>query len=322
MIICKTPLRISFAGGGTDIDSYYRTGYGAVVSAAVNKYIYVTVHSNFDRAVRIGYSKTEIVRHADELLHTRVRACMQMVGIDTGVEITTIGEVPAGTGMGSSSSLTVGLLNALYTYVGKRLSSEELYERACEIEIGVLKEPIGKQDQAAAAFGGLNYFRFQADGSTLREALPLSETEFSRMESKLLLFYTGITHSAGEILREQKQSAKDKLAVMDEMRNQADTLRDLLKTEGVNSRFGEILREDWERKKLLANAISNQRIDELYESGVQAGAVGGKLLGAGGGGFLLFYCDEWKQDSLRKALGLQEIPFRMAKYGSRIVYFD
>lgn len=322
MIISKTPLRISFAGGGTDIDSFYKTSYGAVVSAAINKYIYVTVHKRFDKSLRVGYSKTEIVNHADELEHDIVKACLNMVGIDNGIEITTIGEVPAGTGMGSSSTLTVGLLNALYSYVGKRLSAYELMDKACQIEIDVLKQPIGKQDQAAAAFGGINYFKFCSDGSVEQQRIELSQEDFRKLESRLVILYTGKTHSAGEILKEQKSNAVKNIETMNEMRDQADWLRDKLRRDGFGSYFGEMLKEGWERKKILSGGISNPAINELYEKGIKAGALGGKLLGAGGGGFLLFYCDEDKQDKLRKELGLQQLYFRVARYGSRVVYFE
>lgn len=322
MIISKTPLRISFAGGGTDIDSYYKTGYGAVVSAAINKHIYVTVHKRFDKSLRVGYSKTEIVKHADELEHDIVKACMQMVGIDNGIEITSIGEVPAGTGMGSSSTLTVGLLNALYSYVGQRLSAYELMEKACKIEINILKQPIGKQDQAAAAFGGLNYFKFCADGTVEREKIDMSPEDFKKMESKLLLFYTGQTHSAGSILKDQKRNTNNNIVTMNEMRDQADWLKNQLCMKGFNSYFGNMLTEGWKRKKQLAGGVSNAEINKMYEKGMEAGAVGGKLLGAGGGGFLLFYCEEEKQDNLRKNLGLQQLYFRVSRYGSRVVYFE
>lgn len=322
MIISKTPLRISFAGGGTDIDNYYKTSYGAVVSAAINKHIYVTVHRRFDNSLRVGYSKTEIVNHADELDHDIVRACLEMVGIDNGVEITSIGEVPAGTGMGSSSTLTVGLLNALYSYVGERLSAYELMEKACRIEIDILKQPIGKQDQAVAAFGGLNYFKFCADGSVEQERIEMSQEDFKKLESKLMVFYTGQLHSAGVILKEQRNNIASHLETLNEMRDQADWLKEKLTKEGFNSYFGEMLQQAWERKKVLADGISNSEINRMYDQGIQAGALGGKLLGAGGGGFLLFYCEEDKQEQLREVLGLQQLNFRIARYGSRVVYFE
>ena len=322
MIICKTPLRISLVGGGTDIDRYYRNGYGAVVSAAINKYIYVTVHKRFDSSLRVSYTKTEVVRHADELKHDIVRACLKMVGIDSGIEITTIGEGPAGTGMGSSSTLTVGLLNALYAYRGISLSSYELMEKACQIEIDKLHEPIGKQDQAAAAFGGLNYFKFCGDGQVERDRIQLSVADFFKFETNLMLFYTGLTHSAGTILSEQRENIKNRMEILNGMREQADWLRIQLRETGVGPYLGELLRNGWEKKKLLSGGITNPEIDALYYRGLEAGALGGKLLGAGGGGFLLFYCDRDKQNQLQEALGLPQLTFRVARYGSRVVYFE
>ena len=322
MIISKTPLRISFVGGGTDIDRYYEKGYGAVVSAAINKYIYVTVHKRFDSTVRLSYAHTEIVQHADELKHDIVKACLEMVGIDSGIEITTIGEVPAGTGMGSSSTLTVGLLNALYAYQGISVSSQELMEKAFEIEINRLHQPIGKQDQAAAAYGGLNYFKFCADGTVERDRIHLKQDDFKELESNLMLFYTGLTHKAGQILEEQRRDTDQHLASMDEMRNQADFLHEQLSANGFGPYFGELLHKGWELKKALAGGISNPEINRLYECAMSAGARGGKLLGAGGGGFLLLYCDHDRKEALRQALNLTQMDFRVARYGSRIVYID
>jgi len=322
MIISKTPLRISFVGGGTDLPAYYQKDYGAVVSAAFGRNIYVTIHKRFDSSIRLSYSKTEIVDSVEELQHEIVRACLQMVGITEKLEITTIGEIPAGTGLGSSSALTVGLLNALYTYIGEPVSAEDLLEKACEIEIDTLKCPIGKQDQAAAAFGGLNYFRFNADDRVERKSIDLSMADLTEMQRKLVLFYTGQTRSASKILTEQKQQVEAKAAVLDFMRDQADTLYQLLKSEGFTPQFGEILNQGWEKKRSIVDEISNNAIDEFYAAGLKAGATGGKLLGAGGGGFLLFYCDEEKQENLRGALGLRQLQFRIAQEGSRIVYSE
>ncbi len=322
MIISKTPLRISFVGGGTDIGAYYKTGYGAVVSATINKYVYVTVHKRFDKSIRVSYTKTEIVDSVDELKHDIVRSCLRMVGIEDGVEITSIGEVPAGTGLGSSSSLTVGLLNALFAFKGYTLSSQELMEKACEIEIGVLKQPIGKQDQAAAAFGGISYIRFNADESIERERIWLSDIACKGLERKLMLLYTGIQRSAETILSEQKHAIPSKLDVLDFMRNQADELRSvLIDDEGFGDKFAAILNQGWMKKRSITTNISSSSINELYERARRTGAKGGKLLGAGGGGFLLLYCDEDKQQALREELKLSELDFRFSVYGSRIVYF-
>lgn len=322
MIITKTPLRISFTGGGTDLPAYYENGYGAVVSAAINKYVYITVNKRFDNTIRLSYSKTEIVNHADELKHDIARACLDMVGIDGGVEITSIADIPSGTGLGSSSSFAVGLLNALYTYVGERLSSAELAEKACQIEIDILHHPIGKQDQYAAAFGGINYFSFERDGSVKREKISLSEDNIRDMDRKLMMFYTGIRRSADGILVHQSAETHNKLPVLDFMKNQANIMRDHLKQIGFDAIFAKMLDEAWQKKKTITSGISNQEIDSLYEKARNAGAAGGKLLGAGGGGFILLYCDEQYQQKVRNALGLRELDFKISRYGSRVVYFE
>lgn len=322
MIITKTPLRISFVGGGTDISDYYRHSGGAVVSAGINKYIYITVNPKFDGSIRVSYSKTEIVPEVEDLQHEIVKACMQMVGITGGIEITSIADIPAGTGLGSSSSFTVGLLNALYAYTGSALSAEELARRACEIEIDILKHPIGKQDQYAAAYGGLNYFGFGPDETVTRQRIWLSDVDMRKMTGSLLLFYTGITHDANAILTEQKKMTEDKLDVLDYMKEQAEKMSRTLLTSGYDSGFGDALRDGWNMKRSISSVISNTKVDTLYESAMQAGARGGKLLGAGGGGFLLFYVEPEKQEAVRKAMtGLQEVEFHVTRYGSRVVYF-
>ena len=321
MIITKTPLRISFTGGGTDLLAYYKTGYGAVVSAGINKYVYITINKRFDDTIRISYSKTEIVDDLKEIQHDIAKACMQMTGVEKGVEITSISDIPAGTGLGSSSSFTVGLLNALYTYCGERLSAHELAEKACQIEIDILKHPIGKQDQYAAAYGGVNYFSFERDGKVNREKIEITDKQKQLMDRKLMMFYTGIRRSADCILEKQSAETNKKLDVLNYMRNQADEMKTLLTGEGFNDKFAVMLDEAWQKKKTVTDGISNLEIDEYYKAAINAGALGGKLLGAGGGGFILLYCDESKQDAVRKAIGLRELDFRIARYGSRVVYF-
>lgn len=322
MIISRTPLRISFVGGGTDIDTFYRNDYGAVVNATINKYIYVTVHKRFDSSIRVSYTKTEIVYHAEDLKHDIVKACLQMAGIKDGIEITTIGEVPGGTGLGSSSSLTVGLLNALYTYKGEQLSTDELLKKACQIEIDVLKSPIGKQDQSAAVFGGINYIRFNSDESIEHDKLELTDSDYKALERRLMMFYTGIQRSANEVLTEQKKKTPTRLETLRSMRDQADEMRELLlHKENICDQFAAMLHAGWQKKRSITEEISNSVIDELYAKALDAGAMGGKLLGAGGGGFLLLYCEEAKQQHLREALGLKELDFGFTRYGSSIVYF-
>lgn len=321
MIITKTPLRISFTGGGTDLPAYYKTGYGAVVSAGINKYVYITINKRFDDTIRISYSKTEIVDDLKEIQHDIAKACLQMTGVEKGVEITSISDIPAGTGLGSSSSFTVGLLNALYTYCGERLSAHELAEKACQIEIEILKHPIGKQDQYAAAYGGVNYFSFGQDGEVRREKIDISEQEKQLMDRRLMMFYTGIRRSADGILAKQSVETSKKLDVLNYMRDQANIMKELLKSEGFNNKFAIMLDKAWQKKKSVTDGISNLEIDDYYKTAINAGALGGKLLGAGGGGFILLYCDEAKQESVRKAIGLRELDFRIARYGSRVVYF-
>jgi len=321
MIITKTPFRISFAGGGTDLKAYYETGYGAVISAAINKYVYITINKRFDDTIRLSYSTTEIVDSVDELKHDIAKTCLKMAGIEKGVEITSIADIPAGTGLGSSSSFTVGLLNALYTYIGDRKSDYELADLACKVEIEMLKHPIGKQDQFAAAYGGMNYFRFNADGSVDRNKVILTDKDKLNMDRKLMMFYTGITRSADNILKKQTDDTKNKLVLLNEMRNQAGDLYRHISSVGFDKEFGLTLHNGWLKKRELTSGISNSAIDEVYSKALAAGALGGKILGAGGGGFLLLYCDEEKQEAVRAAVGLRELNFRISRLGSRVVYF-
>lgn len=321
MIITRTPLRISFTGGGTDLASYYKINGGAVVSMAVNKYIYITVNKKFDNAIRVSYSSTEIVQEVSDLHHDLVREAMRLADISGGIEITSIADIPSGTGLGSSSSFTVGVLNALFTYTGHRLSSKELAELACRVEIDILGHPIGKQDQYAAAYGGLNYFRFHPDETVSVDRLELRGADWRAMSRKLMLFYTGITRSADSVLTEQKKNTQSKIEVLNEMKQQAGSMYHDLMTNGFTLNFGDALHRGWLRKQTLAGGISSPEISQLYDRAMAAGAAGGKLLGAGGGGFLLFYCDEEKQEGVRTALGLQQVDFGPDLYGSRVVYF-
>lgn len=321
MIITRTPLRISFTGGGTDLPAFYKNGYGAVVSTSIDKYIYITVNKRFDDSIRVSYSQTEIVNHVDELKHDIARECLRMVGIPGGIEITSIADIPSGTGLGSSSSFAVGLLNALYTYVGERLSAGELAKRACQIEINVLGHPIGKQDQYAAAYGGVNYFTFERSGDVQREKILVSDNDLRNMNRKLMMFYTGIRRSADGILSRQSQETKNKMEVLMFMRDQANRMRDGLVQKGFTPDFAKMLDEAWQKKKSITSGISNPEIDELYQKAISAGAAGGKLLGAGGGGFILLYCDEPYQPAVREALGLRELDFEISLNGSRVVYF-
>lgn len=321
MIITRTPLRISFTGGGTDICDYYRQNTGAVVNAAIDKYIYITVNKKFDNSIRVSYSKTEIVPTVEELHHELVRECLKLTGITGGIEITSVSDIPSGTGLGSSSSFTVGVLNALFTYTHQNLTPRQMAELACKIEIDILGHPIGKQDQFAAAYGGFNYFAFNSDDTVDRKRIRLSELDLKRLEGKLMLFYTGIKRKADTVLKEQKENTAAKIDALHYMKSLADGMYNELYTNGVNENFGKALAIGWDKKRSLADKITNSQIDDCYEAGIAAGATGGKLLGAGGGGFLLFYCDEQYQDAVRRAVGLQETVFRFDTHGSTVVYF-
>jgi D-glycero-alpha-D-manno-heptose-7-phosphate kinase len=322
MIITRTPFRISFVGGGTDIESYYKNGYGAVVNATIDKYMYITVNKRFDDSIRISYSKTEIVDNVDEIQHEIVREALKLVGITKGIEITSISDIPSGTGLGSSSSFTVGLLNALYTYIGDQKSAHEIAELACKLEIDILKHPIGKQDQFAAAYGGLNYFKFNADGSVDYKPIKLSDDDYVKLNEKLSMWYTGINRSADDILIQQNDNIENKINVLNFMRDQANSVYQKLNNLGFFDDFGLVLHEGWIKKKTLTESISNSILDYQYNIALKNGAQGGKILGAGGGGFFLFYSEIDKISKIKLALKLNEMHFRITNHGSRVVYFS
>lgn len=321
MIISRTPYRISFCGGGTDLPIYYENfDYGAVTSTTINKYMYVTLDKRFDNSIRLSYSRTEIVSNFEDLQHELIREAMRKTGVTEALEIHTIGEIPGGTGMGSSSSLTVGVLHALYAYKGVYVSAEQLGREACEIEIEILKEPIGKQDQYIAAEGGLRHIKFNRDGSVFSDLIICDSQTKKDLEDNLLLFYLNKTRSANSILAEQKQKSLEKNEFLTRMRVLSEELRDSLRANNL-SNFGDLLHENWVLKKQLAGGISNVEIEEAYEIARTKGALGGKVLGAGGGGFLLLYVPTERQDDVRESLkSLREIPFNFEPQGSRIIY--
>ena len=324
MIISRTPLRMSFAGGGSDLPSFYRRFGGAVVSTAVNQFVYVTVNKKFDDHIRVSYSRTENARSVPRIRHPLVREAMRMLGIQGGVEITSVADIPAkGTGLGSSSTFTVGLLHALHAFAQRHAGAEQLAREACEIEIERCGEPIGKQDQYAAAFGGLNFIRFQPDDSVTVEPIICRRQTMEQLQSHLLTFYTGITRSASGILAHQQKamaSEKKKQAVMQQMVKQAHALRRQLQQNDLAG-FGELLHEGWELKKSLAAGISSGVIDGWYAQARQAGATGGKLLGAGAGGFLVFYAPPERHAAIARALPkLRRMDFRFEPQGSRIIF--
>ena len=326
MIISRTPLRISFAGGGTDLRAFYGRERGAVLSTAIDKYIYITVNRKFDSKVRASYSVTEIVDCATDLKHELIREALRLVGIAGGVEITSISDVPAqGTGLGSSSSYTVGLLNALYAYTGRLVGAERLADEACRIEIEICGKPIGKQDQYIAAYGGLQHIQFNPDESVFVDPIPCRREFREQLQSSLLMLYTGVTRSANAVLAEQRRNTETDGAAVEglrQMRDLADQLRDSLCAGNLDG-FGEVLHAGWMLKRTLAAGISSPAIDGWYDLARRHGAMGGKLLGAGGGGFLLLYAHPDRHAEIIDALQeLRAIPFRFEPQGSKIIFIE
>ena len=315
---------MSFVGGGSDLPAFYRRFGGAVVSTAINKYIYVTVNSKFDQKIRLSYSRTEEASSVASIRHPLVREAMKMLGIKGGIEITSIADVPSkGTGLGSSSSFTVGLLHALHAYSGHHAGAEQLAGQACQIEIDRCGEPIGRQDQYAAAFGGLNYIRFNHDDSVVVERIICDRTTIERIQSNTLVFYTGMTRNASNILLSQRNAMgteKKKQKVVRRMTELAEQLRRDLQANRAET-LGEIIHEGWLLKKSLTPDISTDAIDQWYGRALKAGAVGGKLLGAGAGGFLMFQAPRERHEAVARALrGLRRVDFRFEPQGSRIIF--
>ena len=325
MIITRTPFRISFAGGGSDLATYYEKYGGAVVSVSINKYMHLMMHEYFDsEKYMLKYSKTEFVSSVEDIQHPILRTVLKKYGI-SGVDFASIADIPSGTGLASSSAFTVGLLNLCNAYTNKYMSKNDIAEEACNIEINDLKEPIGKQDQYACACGGLNFIEFYKDGVVDVEKLYLTSEAYHGLEKNLLMFYTGQTRAAGSILKEQKEnSATDsrKIENLHKMVLLAKDLKNELLRGNINA-MGEILHTGWMYKKELAKGISNSDIDYYYNLAYQNGALGGKLLGAGGGGFLLFYVEECNREKVRKALSdLKEIDFSFDNKGTNIIYYN
>lgn len=325
MIISRTPFRMSFVGGGSDLPAFYRKQCGAVLSTAIDKYVYVNVNKKFDDGIRIAYSKTEEVTSVDKIEHRLVRAAMQLLDLNGGVEITTIADIPSkGTGLGSSSSFTVGLLHALNAFKGRYISGEQLGADSCRIEIEMCGEPIGKQDQYAAACGGFNLIEFRPDESVVVSPLICDPSTIKELERNTLLFYTGITRSASALLKQQSEDiANDeaKHRTLEKMVQLAYDMRDELQKNNVDA-FGEILHENWMLKKSITSGISTSSIDEWYDTAREAGATGGKILGAGAGGFLMLFAPYEKHERIKAALKyLRPIPIGFEPLGSRIIFY-
>ncbi|MFN3952593.1 MAG: GHMP kinase [Thermaurantimonas sp.] len=325
MIITKTPFRISFVGGGTDLRAFFSRRKGAVLSTTINKYMYISSHDYFEPdKIRTKYSVTETVNRVQELKHPILKTALSQLDIQGGVEISSIADVPSGTGMGSSSSFTVGLLHNLLVRKQQIVTKEKLASGACEIEIDILGEPIGKQDQYAAAYGGINLIEFLPDETVRVTPLYLKPENKKSLEEHLALFYIGSQRSASAILHEQHKntlSHTDKFNALCRMADMAEELYYRL-IEGELQALGHLLHQNWQLKRQLAGGITNQAIDQIYQTALKAGAVGGKLLGAGGGGFMLFFVSPDQKQKLLKALRhLRFFPFQFENEGSKLIYY-
>jgi len=321
MIITQTPLRIGLLGGGTDLPGYYQENGGRVLNCALDKYIYVIVKQRFDDDIYVNYSKKEIVSRVEDLEHELVREAMQMTGVTNGVEITTLADIPSagGSGLGSSSAVTVGLLHALFAYQGHQVSAQELAERACAIEIEHCGKPIGKQDQYIAAFGGIRDIRFGPGDEVVADEVLLEAADRRALQQQIMLFYTGITRSADTILAEQNANMGATQPQLDLLRDLAGFAADRLRNGDVDA-VGPAMRESWEAKRKLASGVSNGRIDAAVSRALEAGASGAKLTGAGGGGFLLVICPVEHQRAVRQRLAdMRELPVKLDRLGSRVV---
>ena len=325
MIITRTPFRVSFIGGGSDMPDFYQKHSGAVLSITINQYMYISSHRFFEpNQIRAKYSKTETVKSVNELQHPILRTVFNQFGITGGLEVSSIADVPSGTGLGSSSSFTVGLIHNLSVNKNKPFTKETLAQDACEVEINLLKEPIGKQDQYAAAYGGLNIFKFNKDGNVETEPVNISIENLQQLESNLLMFYTGDQRSASNILSEQKKNLSDenKFQSLRQMVALVDEAKQSIIKNNLND-FGKILHQNWLLKKSLASGISNENINQAYDAALKAGAIGGKLLGAGGGGFLLFYVPSDKHQAVTDSLNpLRKFDFKFETEGSQLIHYS
>jgi D-glycero-alpha-D-manno-heptose-7-phosphate kinase len=321
VIITQTPLRVGLVGGGTDLPGYYREHGGRVLNAAIDKYVYVVVKQRFDDDVYVNYSTKEIVSRVEDLEHELVREAMHMAGVRGGVEITTLADIPsAGSGLGSSSSVTVGLLHALFAYQGRQVTAEELAERACAIEIDRCRKPIGKQDQYVAAFGGICDIRFGPGDHVFVDQLKLTPLVRRRTQDELLLFFTGITRNANTILGQQTANIADRLPQLHQLRDLAGEAANGLRDGDVNA-LGSALNKSWQAKRTLASGVSNSEIDDAVEAALAAGAAGAKVTGAGGGGFLLVVCPLESQRVVREQLShMKELPINIEPFGSRVIF--
>ncbi len=328
MIISKTPLRASFFGGGSDFKNYYENttiGYGSTLSTTINMFVYIMVNKRFDDNIRVSYRIQELVSHVDEIQHNIVREALKIAGIDHGVDIVYSADIPissSGVGLASSSAMAVGLLNALFAFREESLSPEKLARYACEIEIDRLKNPIGIQDQYAVAYGGMKKYRYYKSGKVGVSAVVVKKDTLDLLEKNLMLFYTGVNRISSDILDDQKKNIVTRMNTIDEMVNMVDSAEDML-CNGALDDFGKALDHAWQLKKQMSGRISNSMIDEMYEKGKKAGALGGKVLGAGGGGFLLLYVPEKSQKEVVDALSSYRlVDFGLEDSGSQIIFME
>lgn len=325
MIVTKTPFRVSIFGGGSDLESFYSRSPGAVLSFSINKYMYISTHKYFEAdEYRLKYSKTETVKKISLIQHPILRTALEMLDMPPGVELSSIADIPAGTGMGSSSTFTVGVLHNLLTRKNQFADKNRLAETACQIEIEKLKEPIGKQDQYAASFGGLNVLKFLPHGEVKVESLNLSRERFKNIQDHLCLFYTGVSRSASDVLTDQKKNIANEPAKFENLKTMVSFVekgRDFLVQDNIED-FGKLVHQSWELKKSLSEKIASVEIDDAYSRALTLGAWGGKLLGAGGGGFLLFVVPPSQRQKLIDGLGLRYYPFQLEFDGSKVIYYE
>jgi len=322
MVISQTPLRISFCGGGTDLENFWSKENGKVLSSAIDKFVYVIVKKRFDDNIYLNYSRKEIVHSVEEIQHDLIRNSMIMTGVNSGVEITTLADIPSeGSGLGSSSSITVGLLNALYSFRNEQVTAERLASEACKIEIDILKKPIGKQDQYIAAYGGLKEIEFASDGEVYVDHVNIDSNRMRVFGSNILLFYTGLTRKSDIILSDQKKHMAINHEILLQMKKQVSQMRRVLESEEDLHIIGEFLNKAWDLKRKLSKKITNPEIERMYRNALKNGALGGKICGAGGGGFLMLYVPRENQNSVRKAMQeYREFPFMLNESGSKIMF--
>jgi D-glycero-alpha-D-manno-heptose-7-phosphate kinase len=323
MIVVQTPLRISFFGGGTDFASFSEAEEGCVISSAINRYVYVIIKERYDHQIRVGYTRTELVDSVDDVEHDLVRESLRLAGVRGGVEISTMADIPsAGSGLGSSSAVTVGLLNAMYHYLSDPCDRATLAQQACQVEVDILRRPIGRQDQYIAAYGGQRLIRFRRCGAVDIQSLAIAPQRWEQLSDRLLLFFTNITRDANTVLHEQVRNMQNRNGCFSYLRMIKQLVQegqDALEA-GELDHFGRLLNQGWALKKQLASKISNDTLDQIYCTALHAGALGGKITGAGGGGYLLLYCPPRSQDAVRSALSaLPELRFRLENDGSKVI---